>query len=381
MDEDLSKEAFQFQLEYLIEETKKQNNSILSFILSKMNLIYSFKFKCKTIKLLSVLITKDIPYSQLQKFIFNGIPDDISSLRPLLWKICLNYLSLKPSEWENQLKIKRDRYNHLLNKYLPLINNKILFLKFAKDNPLSINNDSKFNNYFKNKEDYESINKDIERTRAHMNFVMTKNKQNEKETNAQVMNRILYIYSKEHSEVSYIQGMNELLAPFYFCFSNDRNPDSLKYIEHDSYGAFENLMETIKDIFIKKKDNTKTGINERLKNIEYLLEIYDYKLYNHFKKNKIEIQLYGIKWFTLLFTQNFEMPDILRIWDSILSYPDIFDYLNYLMLSPLKIKKEKLIKSDMAGILMEIQNFDQIDIDQFLNEANEIREILNEKLA
>jgi hypothetical protein len=62
-----------------------------------------------------------------------------------------------------------------------------------------------------------------------MNFVSTLSKNSE--TNSQIMNRILFIYAKIHQEVCYVQGMNDLLAPIYYCFSKDNNPENKNFVE------------------------------------------------------------------------------------------------------------------------------------------------------
>lgn len=39
------------------------------------------------------------------------------------------------------------------------------------------------------------------------------------EKHADVMSRILFIYAKLNPGVRYVQGMNEILAPIYYCFA------------------------------------------------------------------------------------------------------------------------------------------------------------------
>ena len=41
-----------------------------------------------------------------------------------------------------------------------------------------------------------------------------------------ILSRILFIYSKFEPEVSYVQGMNEIIAPIYYTFSFDRMNES-----------------------------------------------------------------------------------------------------------------------------------------------------------
>jgi hypothetical protein len=204
-------------------------------------------------------------------------------------------------------------------------------------------------------------------------------KQSDFETNADVMNRILFIYAKIHDDVSYIQGMNDLLAPIYYCFSIDDNPEFKHYVEADSYITFEKLMDVIKDIFIRVKDNEPGGINYRLKEIGNLLKIIDYELFLHLERNKVKMEFYGFRWMTLFFTQDYEMSDIMRLWDSILSDPEIFEFLYLLILAPLIIKKKEIMKEKMAGIMMTLQNLEDISIYSLVSTALELRNELNKK--
>ena len=40
--------------------------------------------------------------------------------------------------------------------------------------------------------------------------------------NRQVIARILFIYAKLNPGQGYVQGMNELIGPIYYCFANDK---------------------------------------------------------------------------------------------------------------------------------------------------------------
>ena len=42
------------------------------------------------------------------------------------------------------------------------------------------------------------------------------------EIHVDVLKRILFIYTYINQDISYHQGMNELLAPIFYCFSYDR---------------------------------------------------------------------------------------------------------------------------------------------------------------
>ena len=97
-----------------IESLKKscEKNQLLSFILSKTNNLTG-KIKNKILSMIEILNSNNIDYSKLQEFIFEGIPDDIPSLRSLIWKILLNSLTLNQSEWETSLEKGREKYKKL----------------------------------------------------------------------------------------------------------------------------------------------------------------------------------------------------------------------------------------------------------------------------
>ena len=363
------KNSLDEKIEIILDKSK--TNDIIYFISSKLSSLQSFKVKSKIVEILLSILTDKIQYNILSKQIFEGIPDDISSLRPLIWKICLNYLSLKPNEWKNLLKDKRTLYIENREKYI----SNLFFKKNKKRN--KIKDPLLYKEYYQDNELYSNIKKDILRTKSNMNFVSMITQNNE--PNADIMNRILFLYAKLHPEVCYVQGMNDLLAPIYYCFSNDNNPQNKNYLEADSYITFEKLMEIIKKIYIRTLDNEPGGVNFRLNEISGLLKIADYELYLHLKRNKVKIEFYGFRWMTLFFTQDFEMPDILRIWDSIFGNGDIFEFLYLLILATIELKKSNIMKEKMAGIMMIVQNLEDITIYDLIKKAVSIRNELSKK--
>ena len=356
------------------------NNIFLSFILSKFNIIYSNKTKNNILNILSILNSENIDILNLKKIVFNGLPDDISCIRSLIWKILLNTLSLNINEWNDNLNNNRKKYNEYknkLNEQMKIFNK----CKIKYDHPLNINNNSKWKKYFDDLELLNQIKKDIYRTKTHLNFFSKPCKLNENESNSDVMLRILFIYSKKHPEVKYVQGMNEILAPIFYCYSIDNNPYFLDYLEEDSFNSFENLMEKIKINFIKKYDNQEDGVTNKLKIFHKLLKLIDYDIYKDLEKYNIKMEYFAFKWVTLFFTQDFDMPGILRLWDSLLSDDDLYDFLNMLMLGILRINKKNILNNDFPGIMTNLQNIEEIEVEDLIENAIQIRKELNENFA
>jgi hypothetical protein len=442
------------QLDEYLDELSE--HKFFEIIANKTKNIYSEKLKFKIVQILKIINSPKIHFQSLRDIIFEGLPDEIPSLRSLVYKMLLYYLTLNVNEWEDYIDTRRAEYNSEKEKiYIKLELEKkkhsstnsgnnssnsnsdrkdslqstsseqgikashsqtqlqTTSKKKTIDHPLNIGSKSKWKSYFDDLELIEEVDKDVRRTRTHMHFFfmpartntndkliisneeiteLADKKRNDPssiqvekqlqskqtfETNADVMARILFIYAKKHPEVRYVQGMNEILAPIFYAFSNDQNPYFYLNLEADSYICFENLMSEIKDIFIRSLDNTETGIQTRIKFVNSLLKLMDKELWQHFQDQKVEIQFFTFRWYTVFLTQEFEMPDILRLWDSILSQKDKFEFLNLLCLSIMKLKRTELLQSDFAGIMMTLQNLDKLDVEKIIKTTDTVKADIN----
>ena len=412
------------------------DHKFFGIIISKTQSISSEKLKTKVLEILKTINSDKINFYKLTRHVFEGLPDDIPSLRSLAWKILFNYLPLDVNNWEESIDKKRVEYYKekkllydkleleiILKKKSDIDSNKVddinanlgnMFLdseikskkafkkKITNDHPLNLTKNSKWKSCFDDLELLEEIEKDVRRTRTHMHFFFMPAKtnlmpisneiiteladrkrndpgsdkllnKNSFETNADVISRILFIYGKKHPHIKYVQGMNEILAPIFYAFSNDQNPYFYLNLEADSYICFENLMNDIQDIFIRSKDNTPTGIQTKIKNLNMILKILDKEVHDHLKEENIELQYFAFRWYTLFLTQEFEMPDILRIWDSILADEDKFEFLNMICLAIIKIKRHELLQCDFSGIMLSLQNLEKLDVEKLLLTAEMIR--------
>lgn len=162
--------------------------------------------------------------------------------------------------------------------------------------------------------------------------------------------------------------------------------DYLK-IEADSYNCFRILMDEIKDLFIREKDQSRSGIQTRIKGVNLLLREIDKEIYSKFADSGVEIQFFMFRWYTLLFTQEYEMPDVIRLWDSILSFvrldcnriTDKFMFLNFLCLAAILMKKDLVMKSDFAGTMLAYQNMDFLEVSKHIQNAYKILNFYKEK--
>ena len=317
---------------------------------------------------LFILDSDNIDLNAINKLGSDGIFDECQSLRSLCWKLQLGYIGTQSIKWESEIDEKRNKYSEYKAEFTGSLNLSSPPKKKTKkkkkndlDHPLSITSNSQWNQHFQDITTVETIEKDIKRTRNEMSFFDSKSKNNPKETNGEVLRRILFIYARLHPDVNYVQGLNELLAPIYYCFSNDSNPYFTSDIEADTFFCFESLLEQVKNVFIKSMDETELGIETKLIQLRDMLREFDREIYDKLNECQINYHYFAFQWITLIFTQSFLMPDILRLWDIVLGYKDKFRIIFELCVSILKTIKNEILFSDFAKIMSILQSLQSVD--------------------
>lgn len=165
------------------------------------------------------------------------------------------------------------------------------------------------------------INQDVERTFPDCEYFRQARIQ-------QCLNDILFIYCRENEDISYRQGMHELLAPLVYVIDNNNNNnaqqdertewtewtrlfeaiDDPQYLLCDSYLMFERLMGAVRPWFYyySQPSNRNTApfqssdldipIVQKCQRLQNeLLQTADKRLYTHLNTLKIEPQVYGMQ--------------------------------------------------------------------------------------
>ena len=337
-----------------------------------------------------------------------GLPDDLPEIRSLIWKINLGYLPLEPQKWGTFLISKRTAYK----KYRTFVFQKLeKELESLKGYDKMSEEEKKEMEKKTHKLILEEICKDTNRTHTEMNFFVkpidNKNTFTEKEllklvenkrnctlknindtykinivlTHADVLSRILFIYSKFEPEVSYVQGMNEILAPIYYCFSFDRINESqpIDDIEADSFWCFFNLMNVFRELFDKNEDKKEHGILAKATRLKMMLKVVDKNLFEYLNKIGFDFTIITFRWISLLFSQDFLMVDILRIWDFILCSDNKYHNCYYFSLSIILMKKDIIMKSQIYAIYENFQNLKDLDIENIIFNAKYIKNKCHKK--
>lgn len=187
------------------------------------------------------------------------------------------------------------------------------------------------------------------------------------------LERILYIFSKCNPSTSYIQGLNEIVAVIYNVVAEGIlifNNNWLK-AEAFSFYLFQNVFaETKLHEFYTVTDHSSI-IFKRLNLFMELLSEHLPKLSLLVNKLGIHPLQFGFKRLTLIFSQDFEIPNLVLLWDSLFAhFNEFIEYENYLLISYLSIIEELLCNKDYSQTVEILQKLKICDSLKIVEKAN-----------
>lgn len=341
---------------------------------------------------LALGIIKSKDKKKLYEICESGLPDDLPILRAYIWKIILGYLPLDISEWDSTLAKKREEYK-IYKKFIKEKLKKELEKKeyTSKDILEQIIKDvyrtnTQFSFFFQPTDKNKNFNKEeilnIYNKRKNWDFSnieeVYKYDNFENETHTDVLKRILFTYSSILQDVSYHQGMNEILAPIYYTFSYDKLylEENEEDIEADSFWSFYFLLNGIKNNFEENQE----GLFYKSEILSECVKIVDEDIYNKLLEKNIKCEFFCLRWFVVLFGQDFDMGDVIRIWDFVFSCENKNYLLFYVCLAVINLRRNVIINGEMNEILQGFQNLRDLMCDDVIFLAVDIRNKWKDKL-
>ncbi|VVD02961.1 unnamed protein product [Leptidea sinapis] len=183
---------------------------------------------------------------------------------------------------------------------------------------------------------------------------------------------MLFMYAKLNPGQGYVQGMNEIIGPIYHTFASDPDPDFRQYAEADCFWCFTNLMAEIRDFFILSLDNCDSGINFKMRKLSDAVRQQDFCVWDLMEKQELKPQYYSFRWLTLLLSQEFSLPDVERIWDSLFADPHRFDFLINICCAMILLVRENILSGDFASNVKLLQKYPPMEVTSILNKAANI---------
>ena len=340
-------------------KTVYENDPLLSHVITHTNnYIEKNKHNSEDIAHLSDFISFDeISGEIINTILIKGIPETLTCLRPLIWKSLIGFYPLNNLiQWKEETINKNKLYDDIIKKYDYYPN------KIQEEKDINL---------------IAQINKDLPRTRFDCPFYSKEPK------NYDTLRRILFFYAKEHQDINYVQGMNEIIAIIFYIFSKDDNPFYTKnYMESDSYYTFGKLMDEIKDIFkMENIEYSQLYIKEIIDEIKKILKKVDYKLSNYFDEIGLEIDNFVMRWILVLFAQEFTIDVAVNFWDRLFTQKNKIKFICYISAAIIEKNKDIIMKLDASEIMewaQELQNkMNEIDISDIVQLALKIQKKYN----
>ncbi|XP_064397885.1 TBC1 domain family member 5-like [Halichondria panicea] len=317
------------------------------------------------------------------------------NIRSVCWRLFLGCLPEDQNKWEEAVKKARDVFTTIKTKHIIDPHKLASGKNLAVHNPLSLEDDSPWNRYFQDNELRQMINQDVVRTFPDVQFFKQPHIQ-------KMLVDLLFCFSRENEELSYRQGMHEILAPIVFVLHaemRDLNDPTLapavlsvmdpRFIEHDAYTIFAELMESMGSWYMstaleadyykaraqhKKKMShdprtnkpfqgmadlsPMSAISRKLGVIHNLhLKNADEQLYTHLKELSIPPQTYGIRWIRLLFGREFPLPSVLELWDALLADGPSLGLVDYMCVAMLMHMRDVLTGGDYSTCMQYLMHF------------------------
>ncbi|KIP10937.1 hypothetical protein PHLGIDRAFT_115074 [Phlebiopsis gigantea 11061_1 CR5-6] len=275
----------------------------------------------------------NVDMAQLRKLAWNGVPDD---LRPIAWSLLLGYVPLPGPLRVSTLARKRSEYLSLVE------------LAFAR------NKDGL------DQAIWHQIEIDVPRTRPGVQLWMHATAQRSLE-------RILYVWAIRHPASGYVQGINDLVTPFYQVFLSayiDSDPEefdpgllppeALNAIEADSFWCLSRLLDGIQDNYIAGQP----GIQRSVKRMADLVARIDPPLAAHLESENVEFMQFAFRWMNCLLMREISVQNTIRMWDTYLAEgTDAFSQFHLYVCSAFLVRWSKKLKEmDFQGIIMFLQS-------------------------
>jgi len=243
------------------------------------------------------------------------------------------------------------------------------------DHPLATAADSVWHRHFRDAELREQIGRDVERTQRNMHWFSADGAEGHRAAQC----RALFVFAATNKGVRYVQGMNELLAPLYYLCATapgaacDQAPGGAQPApaEADAFHCFVPLLSELRDLFCAAFDGSGEGVAGTLGRLSALLRLQDAALWGHLEvKCGVNPQFYAFRWITTAFTQEYLLPDTLRLWDFLFGAADgPREALLRVAAAMVLAQRENILASDFATNLKMLQAYPPTDVGAILRRA------------
>lgn len=286
-------------------------------------------------KFLELIASCNTHLPELRELSWSGIPPPV---RAISWRLLNGYLPANVERREETLKRKREEYWSFVKQYYETRHEDI------------------------HQDTFRQIHIDIPRMSPLVPLFQQIVVQ-------EMFERILYIWAIRHPASGYVQGINDLVTPFFIVFlyevvPKDENLDTYDIelvdeddravVEADSFWCMSKLLDGIQDNYTFAQP----GIQTKVQQLRELMKRIDINLHRHLEKHEIDYLQFSFRWFNNLLMRELPLGCTVRLWDTLHSEPNGFShFVLYVAAAFLKHFSQQLMaQRDFQGLMLLLQN-------------------------
>uniref|UniRef100_A0AAZ3PM34 Rab-GAP TBC domain-containing protein n=1 Tax=Oncorhynchus tshawytscha TaxID=74940 RepID=A0AAZ3PM34_ONCTS len=287
-------------------------------------------------KFRQVLAGPNTDLEELRKLSWSGIPRQV---RPITWKLLSGYLPANTERRESTLQRKRQEYFGFIEQYY----------------------DSRNDEH--HQDTYRQIRIDIPQMSPRVvcaDLCIPPSVR-------QIFERILFIWAIRHPASGYVQGINDLVTPFFVVYVfeyikeevenfdvSSLQEETLRNIEADSFWCMSKLLDGIQDNYTFAQP----GIQRKVKALEELVSRIDETVHVHMQQYEVEYLQFAFRWMNNLLMRELPLRCTIRLWDTYQAEPEGFSHFHLYVCAAFLVRwrKEILDERDFQGLMILLQN-------------------------
>ncbi|PKY02919.1 Ypt/Rab-specific GTPase-activating protein [Aspergillus campestris IBT 28561] len=314
-----------------------------------------------------LLQTSTVPLAELRNLAWSGVPDEV---RAMTWQLLLGYLPANSERRISTLERKRKEYLDGVRQ---------AFERNSAPNAPTPPAPSTGRGRGLDEAIWHQISIDVPRTSPHIQLYGY-------EATQRSLERILYVWAIRHPASGYVQGINDLVTPFWQVFLGvyvtdlnveaDMDPGQLPRsvldaVEADSFWCLTKLLDGIQDNYIYAQP----GIHRQVGALRDLTMRIDSTLAKHLENEGVEFMQFSFRWMNCLLMREMSVQNTIRMWDTYMAEEQGFSRFHLYVCAAFLVKwSEQLVKMDFQEIMMFLQalptkDWTEKDIELLLSEA------------
>lgn len=268
-----------------------------------------------------ILQASSISLAELRAAAWSGLPSEV---RAMTWQMLLGYLPTSSERRVATLERKRKEYldgvRQAFERGTMGAEKPVEASGLGGAGPSPVSNRGRGRGL--DEAIWHQISIDVPRTNPHLELYSY-------EATQRSLERILYVWAIRHPASGYVQGINDLVTPFWQVFLGQyiTDPDVefgmdpgqlpkpvLDAVEADSFWCLSKLLDGIQDNYI----HAQPGIQRQVSALRDLTSRIDESLAKHMEREGVEFIQFSFRWMNCLLMREISVKNTVRMWDTYL---------------------------------------------------------------